>query len=234
MFKHNKNGDKMKKILLILIILTLTGCTSEVKLNGEITEIKYNDTKILKDDYKDVKKMLNTNFKNSNEETKNNLTIKTTKDIYYFKISDTHLEYKNQYAKNNKLNQYLKDLTKKYYNTNIYNIKYEKEYEEEKNNININLDKTSNYIIITFKDTIKDFKINEIEYKNKEYKDIDLLYEKDIIDGQTVIIRKSINMNKPDIRISFSNKYNYNISIIPTYKDDEIQFETKYEMKSSE
>lgn len=223
----------MKKILLILIILTLTGCTTEVKLDGKITEIKYNDTKILKDDFKEVKKLLNTNFKNGNEQTKNNLTIKTTKDIYYFKVSDNYLEYKNKYAKNDKLNKYLKELTNKYYNTKIYDIKYDKEYNEDKNEININLDKTSNYIIITFKDTIKDFKINEIEHKDKKYKDIDLLYEKDIIDKQTIVIRKSINMNKPDIRISFSNKYNYNISIIPKYIDEEMTFDTTYEMKNS-
>lgn len=224
----------MKKILLILIILTLTGCTTEIKLDGKITEIKYNDSLILKDDFNEIKKMLNTEFKNGNENTQNDLTIKTTKDIYYFKVSDNYLEYNNKYAKNTKLNKYLKELTNKYYDTTFYTIKYDKEYTEDKNNININLDKTSNYIIITFKDTIKDFKINEIEYKNKEYKDIDLLYEKDIIDGQTVIIRKSISMNKPDIRISFSNKYNYNTSIIPTYKDDEIQFKTNYKMKNSD
>lgn len=224
----------MKKILLLLIILTLTGCTTEVKLDGDITEIKYNDSLILKDDFNEIQKMLNTEFKNGNENTQNNLTIKTTKDIYYFKVSDNYLEYNKKYAKNTKLNKYLKELTNKYYDTNFYDIKYDKEYDEDKNNININLDKTSNYIIIKFKDTIKDFKINEIEYKHKEYKDIDLLYEKDIIDGQTVIIRKSINMNKADMRISFSNKYNYNISIIPTYKDDEIQFETNYEMKNSD
>lgn len=224
----------MKKILLLLIILTLTGCTTEVKLDGDITEIKYNDSLMLKDDFNEIQKMLNTEFKTGNENTQNNLTIKTTKDIYYFKVSDNYLEYNKKYAKNTKLNKYLKELTNKYYDTNFYDIKYDKEYDEDKNNININLDKTSNYIIIKFKDTIKDFKINEIEYKHKEYKDIDLLYEKDIIDGQTVIIRKSINMNKADMRISFSNKYNYNISIIPTYKDDEIQFETNYEMKNSE
>lgn len=224
----------MKKILLIIIIFTLTGCTSEIKLDGKITEIKYNDTKILKNDYNEIKKMLNTKFKNGNEQTPNNLTIKTTKDIYYFKISDTHLQYNNKYAKNNKLNKYLNELKNKYYNTKFYDIKYEKTFDEDKNNININLDKTSNYIIITFKDTIKDFKINEIEYKNKKYKDIDLLYEKDIIDGQTVIIRKSININKPDIRISFSNQYNYNVSIIPAYKDEEIKFEKTYQMKNSD
>ncbi|MCI9084755.1 MAG: hypothetical protein HFH46_03995 [Bacilli bacterium] len=224
----------MKKILLIIIIFTLTGCTSEIKLDGKITEIKYNDTKILKNDYNEIKKMLNIKFKNGNEQTPNNLTIKTTKDIYYFKISDTHLQYNNKYAKNNKLNKYLNELKSKYYNTKFYDIKYEKIFDKDKNNININLDKTSNYIIITFKDTIKDFKINEIEYKNKKYKDIDLLYEKDIIDGQTVIIRKSININKPDIRISFSNQYNYNVSIIPAYKDEEIKFEKTYQMKNSD
>ena len=40
----------MKKILLILIIITLTGCTTKVEIEGEITEIKYNDITIREND----------------------------------------------------------------------------------------------------------------------------------------------------------------------------------------
>lgn len=225
----------MKKILLLtIIILTLTGCTTKVKLEGKITEIKYNDVTILEEDYNNIKKLLNTSFSNNKgKNLENELTIKTQKDIYYYKVSDEQISYNGKYAENKKLGKYLKTLQEKYYNTKFYDINYEKNYKKNADDININLDKTSNYIIIKIKGQIKNFKINEIEYKDNTYKDIDLLYEEKLISNQTIAIRKSINIENPDIRISFSNPYNYNISIIPTYQDGKIKFKKNYEMKNS-
>ena len=228
---HNKNGDKMKKILLILLILTLTGCVESIKPEGKITEIKYNDITIQKEDYENVKKLLNTEFKNDkNKNLENKLIIKTKKDIYYYKVSDKYISINGKYAQNEKIEKYLNSLKNKYYDTKFYNISYEKNYDKNDDEINISLDKTSNYIIIKIKGQIKNFKINEIEYKENTYKDIDLLYEEKLISNQNIAIRKSINYNEPDIRISFSNEYNYNISIIPTYKNGKIKFDTNYEM----
>jgi len=204
----------MKKILLILIILTLTGCTTKVNLEGEITEIKYNDITIQKNDYKNVKNLLNKEFKNSlNKNLKNQLTIKTKKDIYYYKISDNYVCYEGKCTENKKLGKYLDTLKNKYLDTKFYDISYDNTHEKNDDDINISLDKTSNYIIIKIKNQIKDFRINEIEYKDNTYKDIDLLYEEKLISNQTIAIRKSISYNEPDIRISFSNEYGYNISI---------------------
>jgi len=225
----------MKKILLILIILTLTGCTTKVTLEGEITEIKYNDTTIQKNDYKKVKELLNTEFgKGNGEELPNQLTIKTKKDIYYYKVSDNYVSHEGKYAKNKKLGKYLNTLKNKYHDTKFYNISYDNKHEKNEDDINISLDKTSNYIIIKIKNQIKNFKINEIEYQEDTYKDIDLIYEEKLINNQNIAIRKSISYSKPDIRISFSNEYGYNVSIIPTYEDGEIKFKTNYKMKNSE
>lgn len=224
----------MKKILLILIILTLTGCTTKVNLEGEITEIKYNDITIQKNDYKNVKKLLNKDFQNNlNKDLKNTLTIKTKKDIYYYKVSDKFVCYEGKCTENKKLGKYLNILKDKYYDTKFYDISYDNTHEKNNDDINIALDKTSNYIIIKIKNQIKDFKINEIEYKDDTYKDIDLLYEEKLISNQTIAIRKSISYNEPDIRISFSNSYGYNISIIPIYEDGKLKFDTNYKMKSS-
>ena len=55
----------------------------------------------------------------------------------------------------------------------------------------------------------------------------------DTVKNKTIVIRKSIKIGKPDIRISFSNQYNYRVSLIPIYKNDEIKFEAKYEMKEN-
>jgi len=224
----------MKKILLILIIITLTGCTTKVKLEGEITEIKYNDITIKEKDYKSVKNLLNKEYKNNlNKDLKNTLTIKTKKDIYYYKISDNYVCYEGKCNENKKLSKYLNNLKNKYYDTKFYNISYDNTHEKNDDDINIALDKTSNHIIIKIKNQIKDFKINEIEYKDDTYKDIDLLYEEKLISNRTIAIRKSISYEKPDIRISFSNEYGYNISIIPIYENGKLKFDTNYKMKSS-
>lgn len=224
----------MKKIILLLLTILITGCTSETKLEGEITEIKYNDITIQKSDYKKIKSLLNTTFKNNiNKDLKNQLTIKTKKDIYYYKISDNYICYEEKCSENKKLGNHLKSLQQKYQNTKFYDISYEKNYPKNENEININLDKTSNYIIIKIKGQIKNFKINEIEYDDNTYKDIDLLYEEKLISNQTIAIRKSINYNKPDIRISFSNEYDYNVSIIPEYENNKLKFNTNYKMKNS-
>ncbi|MCI9110694.1 MAG: hypothetical protein HFH47_02640 [Bacilli bacterium] len=224
----------MRKILLILLILTLTGCTTKINLDGEITEIKYGDITIQSKDYKNIKKLLNTKFNNTlKKDLKNQLTIKTKKDIYYYKISDNYVCYEGKCAENKKLGKYLKKLKEKYYDTKFYDISYDNTHEKNDNDINIALDKTSNYILIKIKNQIKKFKINEIEYNENTYKDIDLLYEEKLISNQTIAIRKSISYTEPDIRISFSNEYGYNISIIPIYENGKLKFDTNYKMKSS-
>ena len=135
---------------------------------------------------------------------------------------------------NNKLNKYLTKLENTYTNKNFFDIKYIKNYNVSDNDLNINLDKTSNYIIIKANKPIKDFKINAIDYENKNnYQDVDLLYEKDKIANQTIVIRKSIDYEKPDIRISFSNQYNYNVSIIPIYNGENLTFNKEYKTKNS-
>ena len=220
-----------KAIFLIIITFMLAGCTSEIKLKGDITEIKYNDITILDSDYDQIKALLNTKFSNEKHNAQNDLTIKTTEDIYYVKVSDKYVGYNGKYAANDKLGIYLKKLKDKYQNTDFYDISYEKDYTDSEDDLNINLDKTSNYIIIKLNGEIKNFKINEIEFEDDTYKDIDLLYEKENIKNKTIAIRKSVNIHKPDIRISFTNLYNYKVSLIPVYKNDKIIFEARYKLK---
>ena len=217
----------MRKIIVLLAIFLLAGCSSNLDINGKITEIKYNDILINKEDFDEVKKLINNTYeKDEDKDLANKLTIKTTNDIYYFSLSDDEIKYDGKVAKNTELNNYLRDLTDKYTNMNFYTIDYMKNYEANSDEKSILLDKASNYIIINFGKKVMNFKINEIEEENGKFSDIDLLYSMDSVNEGKVIIRKSIDMSIPDIRISFENEYGYSISIIPIYDDGKVQFET--------
>ena len=217
----------MKRLLILLCIFLICGCQKSLEINGKITEIKYNDVLIAESDFESIEKLINKSYdKNEGKDLANKLTIKTNKDIYYFSLSDDEIKYGGKVAKNTELNNYLRDLTDKYTNMNFYTIDYMKNYEANSDEKSILLDKTSNYIIINFGKKVMNFKINEIEEENGKFSDIDLLYSMDSVNEGKVIIRKSIDMSIPDIRISFENEYGYSISIIPIYDDGKVQFET--------
>lgn len=220
----------MKKLLILFFLFLTTSCTYNEEIKGKITEIKYNDLIIMKKDYNKIKNLISTNYSNNkaNEKFTDTLVIKTKKELYTYKLSDNYISINNHYTINKQLNKYLEKLEEKYKDPNFYTIEYKKDIES--NNI-ISLDKTSNYIVINFKNEVKDFKINQIEKENDKYIDIDLLYNEEKIPDK-VIIRKTINYSSPDIRISFTNKYNYTVSIIPAYdKEGNVAFETKYSQK---
>ena len=224
----------MRKVLFLIISLLVLGCSKTLDIHGEITEIKYNDIYINESDFKKVRELINMNYdKNEDKDLSNKLTIKTTDDIYYFSLSDNELKYGGKVASNTKLNSYLQSLTKKYTDKNFYTIDYMKNYEATNDDKTILLDKTSNYIVINFGEKVSNLKINEIEYENDKYMDIDLLYSLNSVNESKVIIRKSINYDSPDIRISFENKYGYVVSIIPIYNIDKdiIEFKTTFRAK---
>lgn len=217
--------------MIILCIFLFCGCSKTLDIQGKITEIKYNDVFINKDDFDDIKKLINMNYdKSEDKDLSNKLTIKTTDDIYYFSLNDEELKYDGKVAYNDKLNSYLQSLTDKYTNMDFYTIDYMKNYEANSNDHTILLDKTSNYIVINFGEKVSNFKINEIEQADDKFVDVNLVYEENSIDEGTVIIRKSVSYDIPDIRISFENKYGYVVSIIPTYNKDKdaVEFKTTF------
>lgn len=224
----------MKKLIIFILILCLTGCSYKIDLHDEITEIKYNDLTIIKEDYNNIKKLINNKYYNNKPDEKftDKLSIKTTKNLYSFNLSDNYISINNYYSKNTKLNNYLKKLEDKYQDKDFYEISYQKNNNQNnQNNEVIKLDNTSNQIIINFNEKIKNFKINQINYTNNKYEDIDLLYSKENINDK-VIIGKTISYDNPDIRISFTNKYNYEVSIIPTYNNqNKVIFKTTYKHK---
>ena len=215
----------MRKLIVFLFVLLLTGCGVKPNIEGETSEIKYNDTYIVSSDYNKIKNMVsNHTYLNGEEELKNSLVIKTDKDIYSFKLSDDFISYNGKMTKDSEINKYLQDLTKKYHDRDFYEINYVKDFEDGDNEI-ISLDKTSNYIVIKFSEKVTNFKINEILNDGDDYSDVDLLYSKESV-NKDVIIRKSIDYKEPDIRISFTNEYGFRFSIIPRYNDDKLEFVT--------
>ena len=216
----------MRKIILLFIFLCLSGCSKNLEIKGKITEIKYNDVLINSKDYDKVIDLINKDYnKNEDKDLVNRLTIKTTKDIYYFSLDNENIKYGDKSSKNDSLNIYLQDLTKKYTNKDFFTIDYMKNYESNNDDETILLDKTSNYIVINFGKKVSNFKINEIEEENGKFSDIDLLYTLKDVDNK-VIIRKTIDYDKPNIRISFKNEYGYTFSIIPFYNDEKLEFKT--------
>lgn len=215
----------MKRLLIFIIPFLILGCSKKLEINDKITEIKYNNYVIDSGDFNKIKNMIGTNFnKKYGGKLSDKLMIKTTKNIYYFYLDNEMIKYNGMVQYNNKLNNFLNDLIKKYTNKDFYFIDYKKNYEEGGNNIL--LDKTSNYIILNFKEDVYDFRINEIEKSNDKFDDVNLLYSQDVV-SENIVIRKTIDYENPDIKISFKNKYGYTFSIIPFYINDNLKFNVK-------
>lgn len=227
------------KIIIIMITLTLllTGCT-KLDINSNITSITYNNHVIDESDYGNIVDYLNsTTFycgkkQNYNEHT---LIVGTNEEIFNFHLSNNYyMEYQKDnkycYTKNKEvvknLITTLDNLINKYTDISTYNINYIKGYEENNKDFNIKLDKNNDYIVINKNESISNFKINEIEYTDNDYEEINLIYSEDLIDKNSIVIRKDL-INNPNIKISFINSYGYTVNIIPVLEEESIIFNTK-------
>lgn len=225
----------MKKIIILIVLtLLLTGC-HKLNINNNITNITYNNHKIDESDYGNILYYLNDiTFYCGKKQNYNNriLLINTNEEIFNFHLSNNYyMEYQkdNKYCYTKKkevvknLTTTLDNLINKYKNVDIYNIKYVENYEENNNDFNIRLDKSSSYIVIENTEGINNFKINEIEYIEDTYEEIDLIYSEFLINKDKVIIRKNL-ISDPNIKISFINNYGYIVNIIPILNDNNISF----------
>ena len=226
------------RYLLILLLFFITGC-SNTKLDLEnIKSVEYNNIYIIEEDYKNIKdSLLELNFTCSNTKTIDGdlLKIVTNDNLYEIYISNNYyMEFKqnNKYcltSDTNKIYDELNNLQKKYSNSEFYNITYTNNYEENENDEIIKIDKNDNYIIINTLYELYDFSINEIKQNNDTYEEINLIYNKDMIDKNNIVIRKDDFTN---IKISFSNKYNYMVTIVPYLENETIKFKTTFVQKN--
>lgn len=223
-----------KTIIMITLTLLLTSCTKP-HIDNNITSVTYNSHKIDEPDYGHVVNFLDkTNFYCGKKQGYNDhtLVINTNEEIFNFHLSNNYyMEYKKDnkycYTRNKKvvknLMLTLDDLINKYKNVEIYNVKYIENYKENNDDFNIKLDKSSSYIIIENNEIITNFKINEIEYTEDNYEEINLIYNENLIDKNNIVIRKDLTTNS-NIKISFINTYGYIVNIIPTLVDNNITF----------
>lgn len=226
----------MKKIIIIITLtLLLTGCT-KLNINNSINSITYNNHTIDETDYGNILDYLNgASFYCGKKQGYNDhtLVINTNEEIFNFHLSNNYyMEYQKDnkycYTKNKEvvknLITMLDNLINKYTNINLYTINYIKNYEESEKDFNIRLDKSNDYIVINTNETVSNLKINEIEYNDDKYEEINLIYNEELIDKNNIVIRKNL-MNRPNIKINFINNYGYVVSIIPTANDNnEITF----------
>lgn len=225
----------MKKIIILIsLTLLLTGC-NKLNINNNITSMTYDNHKIDESDYGNILDYLNAitfHCGNTQNHIDHTLVINTNKEIFNFHLSNNYyMEYQKDnkycYTKNKEVVKNvittLDSLINKYKNIDIYNIKYVENYEEDGNEFNIKLDKSDFYIFLENTKGITNFKINEIEYTNDNYEEIDLIYSKNLIDKNKVIIRKDL-ISDSNIKISFINNYGYSVNIIPTLNKNNITF----------
>ena len=221
----------MKKVWLILLILLISGCARQIKLDvSTITKMEYDGLEIISDDYLKITDYLGKiNFiETKYDATYNHDFIITTNDkLYSFSISeDYRIKYSTDdqtyYSKDiqdiKNLLMHLKGLDLTYRSDNFFQIDDVTEYVTNENDLFIKIDSTLNYFVLTSELDITNLKINRIEYVDEKFEDVDLLYKEEIIPAnKKTVIRVTYPDATPNIRISFETKYNFVVSIIPTY-----------------
>lgn len=225
MFKCNNNsGDKMKIFLLIFILL-INGCSNSHTLNiNNIQSINYNNIILIEKDYEEIINKINTlEFKEKeiNNTTSNNLKIVTNDKIYNFNISNDIIYYEENnkiYGADNSLNNILNDIENKYNDLSFFNISYNK-CDINNNNTLIKIDNTNNCLIINTNEVLYNFRINSVMSINEEIIENSLLYQKDEIKNNEILIKLNV-IGNPKTKISFDTKYNYTVTLLPTFNNE--------------
>lgn len=225
----------------MIILLFITGCTNKTNISKkDIINIKYQNITINSKEYDKLVNNINKlNFskRKVNDSFKDKLVITSETGIYTLKISkNNNLEYtfnnKTLYSKNSKtikeIKNHLDKLIKKYLNKSFYNFKYLEKYKENEKDLIIKIDNVNQYYQLTSDLPIKDLTIHRVEKINNSYHDIDFLYNEKNIKNKNIIIRMNPLKDYSSYRISFTNNYGMNVSIIPTIDTDKESGEIKY------
>lgn len=223
----------MKKILLIFCIFLLVGCEKQFPIEQEnVQAITYDNVSLLKKEHETILDYFNQlKWKEGtlDEEIINTLTI-TTKDMFYtIQITDNnHVIYKENkksyYSKDHSLADFIDYLNKRkniYLNDTFYDINLVEEYQNGNNDFLIKLEQGNYYYILESEETITDFRIHELEVKDKIFEDVNVLFQKELIEkGHRIIIRIN-NPSQSHIRITFTTPYGYQVSIVPVYNEEQ-------------
>ncbi len=223
----------MKKIILLLPLLLCIGCSKKMEniSLAKITTIHYDTVEISEKNWKQI---LDIYYeipfsKNPVKKTfENKLSIHTKDQLILLSFSDNScgkLEIEDQiyYSCHKTVEKLIKELnnvTKSYMKEDFFDLKLvEKEKKIDENEKVIKLEESDQYLKLTFKESVTNFRIHKTDLIRQEYTDIDLLHsEKRIPKGTTLYIEK--RMNYDYIRISFENQYHTSFSITPMIDEE--------------
>lgn len=213
------------KIFLLIFILLINGCSNSHTLNiNNVQSINYDNIILIEKDYEEIINKINTlEFKEKeiNNTTSNNLKIVTNEKIYSFNISNDFIYYEENnkiYSADNSLNNVLNDIENKYNDLSFFNISYIK-CDINNNNTLIKIDNTNNCLIINTNEVLYNFRINSVMSINEEIIENSLLYQKDEIKNNEILIKLNV-IGNPKTKISFDTKYNYTVTLLPTFNNE--------------
>lgn len=223
----------MKKIILLLTLFLCVSCSKKMenislakitKMHYDTVEISQKNWKQILDIYHEIPFTTNP-VKNT---YKNKLSIHTKDQFILLSFSDNscgklEIDDKIYYSCHKSVENLMKNLqqiTKSYTNDDFFDLKLvEKEEKKVKDSKTIKVEESDQYLKLSFKESVTNFRIHKTDFINQEYTDIDLLYtEKRIPKGTVLYIEK--RMNYDYIRISFENKYHTNFSVIPMMDEE--------------
>lgn len=230
----------MKKLIaLIITAFLLTGCTSKMDINiSNVRNIKYNSLTLIEVDHYTIISNLN-NLTLTTEpisaEYNDKLIVTTEDDIHIFDISNKSIKYrrngKDYYTDDISIMSQLNSIEINYMDDNFYDIAQVNNYDKSDTDLYLRLDNGDNYYVINTKNPLYNFKINQIievvdKLDRPVFNEINLLYENKQLTDSHIVIRSSDN-----IKITFTNKYNFETTIIPLNTEEGTHFNKTYRQK---
>jgi len=235
----------MKKVLILVVIFLLVGCSKTEKLNIKALAYFQYDNIILADEQLlDICPLLN-NISFSKEKINdnfNNYIYLVTNDKilelfvsnnYNMMLIDNGVRYYSHDVKQvNILINYLQNIKDIYTNDKFYTVKIVDNYVANDNDVYINLNESNYYIVIKSQINIFNFKIVATSNIEEQINDSKELYNNDYVEKNKKIV---IRINKPDsltsYQISFDTPYGYNIVLTPSTVNDTIMFTKIFKQK---
>lgn len=211
----------MKRYIIIITIISiiLTGCYKSVTVNidnNTVTSIIYDDISFVNNDFETIiNKINNKTFFElfDNSITGEKLEIKTSIATYNFEVVDNYIIYTVDnhrfFTSTDELQTFLTNTVDKYKNNDFFYVELTHNYNIYNSDYLINIDDSDNYIVITSKLNMYNFKVKNIKDNN--------IYT--ISNNENINIESNkiicIRINIPeDILISFETPYNFEVDIV--------------------
>ncbi|MDD3821686.1 MAG: hypothetical protein ACOXZW_02630 [Bacilli bacterium] len=251
----------MKKVtpFIFMVFIIILGCFNQKTVSfkrytEEIKAVQFDEVSLITDDFMKINNILDkiafTNKKMTDLDLSYKELIITTveDDNYYFYIYPNNtIVYKHGDEKyfashdTTVLNEFYTEVEEKYTDMSFYNITFNTDFNHQNDDIVIHLtngkdnyeDKSINAYHFISNEEVYNFKVSLIEYANDKPKEKAIIYFKNILPkNEALILDCSSDEEAPFIKITFTTKYNYQLTII-TYKNknNKIDFNQSIEPK---